>query len=79
MADQEASDFTLPLRTAVARFRLEPGAPGNAYDWYRRTAQRGESLTFGDHRQLVPGATTAVTAAKSATAGWWTSRRLRLP
>lgn len=54
----------LSLRDAVGRFQREPGSWGNAYDWFRRDAQRTGHVHFGNHRQLVGGATTEVPVRK---------------
>lgn len=35
------------LSEAIARFREEEGAPSNAYDWYRRGAQRYGTVHIG--------------------------------
>ncbi|MDH6284258.1 hypothetical protein [Prescottella agglutinans] len=39
----------IPLSEAVARFKREPGAPTNAYDWYRRSAARDGTVWFSGH------------------------------
>lgn len=40
----------IPLSDAVDRFKREPGAPSNSYDWYRKCATRYEAVWLGDHR-----------------------------
>ncbi len=40
----------LPLSDAVDRFKREPGAPSNAYDWYRKCATRDGTFWLGYHR-----------------------------
>lgn len=42
------------LRDAVEGFRLEPGSNANAYDWYRRQAQRSGRVSFGYAMQISP-------------------------
>jgi hypothetical protein len=38
---------TISLRAAVDAFQQEPGAEQNAYDWYRRSANRCGSASLG--------------------------------
>ncbi|WP_328335772.1 MULTISPECIES: hypothetical protein [unclassified Streptomyces] len=42
----------IPLPKAIDRYKQEPGAPGNAYDWYRRSAQRDNKVWI--HDRTVP-------------------------
>jgi hypothetical protein len=37
----------ITLRDAVQRYQQEPGSWSNAYDWYRRSAQRGGTVSLG--------------------------------
>ena len=69
MANNDAGDRDLPLRDAVARFRLEDRSWTNSYDWWRRNAQRGGRVDFGTPRQLAAAGSTEVRARKSA--GKW--------
>ncbi|MFI9047478.1 hypothetical protein [Streptomyces sp. NPDC053427] len=39
----------IPLSEAIDRYKREPGAHGNAYDWYRRSAQRGNGVSIHGH------------------------------
>jgi hypothetical protein len=41
------SEDRISLRIAVQAYRAEYGAPANAYDWYRRSAQRYGSVSIG--------------------------------
>ena len=63
MTITDETSATLPLADAVERFKAEPGAPANAYSWYRKQAMRGQ-LTFGRGRQLVQPTSTKVTVKK---------------
>lgn len=40
----------VPLTEAVDRFKKEPGAWQNAYDWYRQSAARNGTVSFNNHR-----------------------------
>jgi hypothetical protein len=40
----------IPLSEAIERYQREPGAAGNAYDWYRRSAQRDNQVSIHGHR-----------------------------
>lgn len=40
----------ISLQEAVDRFKQEPGAPQNAYSWYRQYAARYGSVSFRNHR-----------------------------
>ncbi|WP_234551237.1 hypothetical protein [Rhodococcus qingshengii] len=40
----------IPLSYAVDRFKREPGAPSNSYDWYRKCATRDGTVWFGGPR-----------------------------
>ncbi|MDV8004549.1 hypothetical protein [Rhodococcus sp. IEGM 1318] len=40
----------IPLSEAVDRFKREPGAPSNSYDWYRKCASRDGTVWFGGPR-----------------------------
>lgn len=39
----------IPLSEAIERYQREPGAPGNGYDWYRRSAQRYNEVSIHSH------------------------------
>jgi hypothetical protein len=39
----------IPLSEAVERYKREPGAYSNAYEWYRRSAQRGNEISIHGH------------------------------
>jgi hypothetical protein len=56
---------TLSLRDAVERFRGEPGSWPNAYEWYRKGAQRSGKVSFGNTRQLVKDRTTGVSVSRA--------------
>jgi hypothetical protein len=46
--NRDPRDLSLiSLREAVSKYQAESGAPGNAYDWYRRSAQRYGSVSIG--------------------------------
>ena len=40
----------VPLRDAIQRYTAEPGAPVNAYDWYRRDAHQSGAVFLADRR-----------------------------
>jgi hypothetical protein len=42
----------ISLRSAIERYQSEPASYGNAYDWYRRSAQRSGYVSIG--RTSVP-------------------------
>lgn len=54
----------IPLKVAYERFRAEPGAASNAYDWYRRDAMRSGVVNFGTRRQFTPGGRAGIPASK---------------
>lgn len=39
----------IPLSSAVEEWRKTPGAPSNAYSWYRQSAQRQGNVYFGQN------------------------------
>ena len=45
--NDQSEGLTLTLREAVERFRQERGSYSNAYDWYRRLAQRAGRAPIG--------------------------------
>lgn len=64
MMDGAGASESLSLRDAVDRFRTERGASANAYDWWRRSAQRSGRVSFGQPRQLIAGGSTDVPVYK---------------
>jgi len=42
-----AQESYLPLREAVRRLAAEPGAPANAFEWYRRDAHKRGAVALG--------------------------------
>jgi hypothetical protein len=61
----------MSLKEAVDQFRREPRAWSNAYDWYRRDAQRRGRVHLGRRRQLSPTAVGDLRVTKIA--GKWTA------
>jgi hypothetical protein len=53
--DGSVPAFTLPLREAVDHWKQQPGASANAYDWYRKSAQRNGQIWLGRDLQLGGG------------------------
>jgi hypothetical protein len=58
------TEYSMPLRDAVERFRRERGSYGNAYEWYRKQAQRSGRVWMGEQRQLVSKGDTEIRAVK---------------
>jgi hypothetical protein len=61
-----AAPPTLSLRDAVERFKSERGSWANAYEWYRKSAQRSGRVSFGNTRQLVKDTTAEVSVLKAS-------------
>jgi hypothetical protein len=43
----------ISLRAAYELYRREPGSVSNSYDWYRKQAQKGGLVRFGNRRQFA--------------------------